>query len=557
MTSTTTSSTSSTTSSTSSTSTSTSSTSSSSTTSTSSTTLVPTTQFYLGTDHFGYTWFAKENYEFAQTFGGPTQWTHDFLCDIDTFKMSKRHNGSGVLPAIGDTVYNANVSIFDGSLNENQGATYNWFIMAQNFSHGSTPEPNKYMIKIDASGEVLDVIDCSVGSTTTSTTTINPSTPTTTVSFASQNCPASFSYGASGAQQFPSTTKVNMGTGVGWVDIDITTYQIPDKIVIKYLGDIVYDTGYLGDTTYQTDLNTELANRGLASETITQGSGAQIRWFKPQSYALLDIEVYAPLASTGWNVDVSCPTAPTTSSTSSTSSTSTSSTSSTTTKNPTTTTSTIDTDGDGIPDHIDPDDDNDGCYDNLDKYPTNAQFNADAFFKVYAASDNYLSANNGLTNINVQVFSQSTVQTELRQGYHHIVNLGNDMPTNLEIWDLGQTYFGTYQTLATSKFPVSTSEQRGFYYYNKRPQFDVCQSSYCAPAPGSKVSIVKTYADLDFNNDGQNAFPTFNLSPYFAVINSSGGQVDDLFIVRWEDATVVATYTDGYGGNLPLLTTLT
>tara|TARA_B100001287_G_C22686496_1_gene534065 strand:- start:13782 stop:15218 length:1437 start_codon:yes stop_codon:yes gene_type:complete len=478
------------------------------------------------------------------------------LCDINTFKQTKRHNGTNALPQVGDMVYNPNTSMFDGSLGGFQGATYNWYIMTETPHDGSTTVTNKYMVKIDNTGEVLDIIDCSVGSTTTTSTTTNPVTPTTTVSFASQNCPASFSYGQSGAQTFPSTTKVNLGTGVGWVDMDISTYNLPDKIIIKYLGDVVYDTGYLGDTSYQADLNTELASRGLGSETITQGSGAQIRWFKPQSYAFLDVEVYAPLAGTGWDVDVSCPTAPTTIPPTTTSSTSSTTLVPTTTLFPTTTTSTIDTDGDGVPDYLDPDDDNDGCYDNLDKYPTNAQFNADAFFQVFAASDNYLSAGDGVANINVQVFSQNTTQTELRQSYHHIINLGNDMPTNLEIWDLGQTYFGTYQTMATTQYANDGSDNRGYYYYNKRPQFDVCQSNYCVPAPGSQVSIIKTYADLDYSG-GQNSFPTFNLSPYFAIINSSGGRVDDLFIVRWEDATVVATYTDGYGGNLPLLTTLT
>tara|TARA_R100000231_G_scaffold79622_2_gene61410 strand:+ start:36885 stop:38225 length:1341 start_codon:yes stop_codon:yes gene_type:complete len=446
--------------------------------------------------------------------------------------------------------------MFDGSLGGHQGSTYNWYIMTENPHDGSTTVTNKYMLKIDNTGEVLDIIDCSVGSTTTTSTTIAPGTPTTTVSFAAQNCPASFSYGASGAQTYPSLTKVNLGTGVGWVEIDISTYQLPDKIVIKYLGDIVYDTGYLGDSSYQSDLDTELANRGLPSETITQGTGANIRWFKPQSYSLLDVEVYAPLAGTGWDVDVSCPTAPTTIPPTTTSSTSSTTLVPTTTLFPTTTTSTIDTDGDGIPDHIDPDDDNDGCYDHLDKYPTNAQFNADAYFQVFAASDNYLDTGNGLASVDVSVFSQSLTPTELRQSYHHIVNLGNDMPTNLQIWDLGQTYFGTYQTMASSQYANDGSDNRGFYYYNKRPQFDVCNHNYCSPPPGSNVCIIKTYADKDFSG-GQNSFPTFNLTPYFAIINSSGGRVDDLFIVRWEDATVVALYTDGVGSANPTLQTLT
>ena len=473
------------------------------------------------------------------------------MCDINTFKRNLRHSGSGALPAVGDTVYNANVSIFDGTLGENQGATYNWFIMTQNYSDGSTTVTNKYMLKIDDSGEVLDVIDCSVGSTTSTSTTTNPATPTTTVSFTPQNCPATFSYGQSGAQTFPSTTKVNLGTGIGWVDIDIATYNLPDKVIIKYLGDVVYDTGYLGSTTYQTDLNTELANRGLPSETITQGTGAQIRWFKPQSYALLDVEVYAPLSGTGWDVSVSCPAPPTTSSTTSTSSTTLEPTSSTTTKAPTTTTSTIDTDGDGIPDYLDPDDDNDGCYDQYDKYPLNAAFNADAFFKVYAVTD--LNMDVGIPSFTKIVEQRSQRNVLMRQAYHHLVNLGNEFPEDNVIYNLGQTYFDTFQTYAINDYP---NDLRGFYYYNRRPNPDLSNNLYSAPPCGSNIAIVPSEDDIDFNG-GQNSFPQQNVSPYFAIINTNPGTVNDIIIVRWEDATVVAVYTKGFSGNLPSLLTLT
>ena len=473
------------------------------------------------------------------------------------------------MPLVGEYVKNPNYSVFNGSL-QIGNRSYNWFIATSNYEDGSSVVTNKYMLKIASDGEVLEVRDCSVPSTSTTSTTINPSTPTTTVTYATQACPGSWAYSA--GQTFPSNFKVELGSGVGWVEVDFTTFQIPDRLVVRYLGDLVYDTGYIGDSQYQSALNTELASRGESAATIVPGRSRLIRWFKPQSYNFLDLEVYAPLSGTAWEAEVSCPQAPTTTtssttstsssttspvpttSTSSTSST-TSSTSSTTTQStlpPTTTTSTIDTDGDGIPDYLDPDDDNDGCYDQYDKYPLNPAFNSDAFFEVFASSDQNMIIGSPLSLIDTEVFNQTLTNVELRQSYHHVVNLGNEFPSQETIFNLGQTYFTTYQTLASSRY----SDQRGYYYYNRRPQSDICNTNYCAPPPGSNICIVPTYNDLDFNG-GQNSFPQQNVSPYFAIINSSGGAVDDIIIVRWSDATVVAQYVGPFGSIKPKLYTLT
>ena len=529
--------------------------------------------FHIGTDTYGYAWYALEAYENAQTFGGPTNWFTDFLCDVPIFKQSKRHTGSNAMPLVGEYVKNLNYSVFNGSLQIGT-RSYNWFIATSNFQDGTSVVTDKHMLKIASDGEVLEIRDCSVPSTSTTSTTTNPSTPTTTVTYATQACPGAWAYSA--GQTFPSNFKVELGGGVGWVEITFQTYQIPDRLIVKYLGDLVYDTGYIGSPSYQSDLDNDLSLRGEPQATISGSSSSNnsrtIRWFKPQSYNYLDLEVYAPLGGTAWALDVSCPVGPTTttSSTTSTSSsttspvptTSTSSTSSTTSSSsstttqstlpPTTTTSTIDTDGDGIPDHLDPDDDNDGCYDEYDKYPLNAAFNSDAFFEVFAASDQNMIVGSPLSIINTEVFSQSLTNVELRQSYHHVVNLGNDFPTQEVIFNLGQTYFGTYQALASSKY----SDQRAYYYYNRRPQFDVCNNNYCSPPPGSNICIVPNYNDLDFNG-GQNSFPQQNVSPYFAIINSSGGAVDDIIIVRWSDAMVVAQYVGPYLSVQPKLYTLT
>lgn len=513
----------------------------------------------MGTDTHGYLWYAEENYEYAQTYGGPTNWFTDFLCDVPIFKHPKRHTGSNAMPLVGEYIKNFNYSTFNGSLYLSN-RTYNWFSATSSYNDGTSVVTEKHIIKVASDGEVLDIRDCSVGSTSTSTTTTNPSTPTTTVTYNTQSCPASFNYGT--GQQYPSNFKVELGSGTGWVTIQFKAYDVPDKLIVRYLGTLVYDTGYLGDTTYQSQLDNELSNRGLPSETITQGSDRIIRWFKPQSYQVLDLEVYAPLTGTGWSINVLCPEAQNTTTTSSsttqsvgpttsTSSTSSSTSSSTTTIFPTTTTSTIDTDGDGIPDYLDPDDDNDGCYDEYDKYPLNPAFNADAFFKVYATSDLNMSV--GIPSFTSSVESRSLRNVLMRQAYHHLVNLGNDFPEDQVIYDLGQTYFGTSQTLAQTRYP---NDLKGYYYYNRRPDPDIANNYYSAPPSGSNIAIVPSEDDIDFNG-GQNSFPQQNVSPYFAIINTNPGTVNDIIIVRWEDAKVVAVYTKGYLGNPPTLVTLT
>jgi len=118
-------------------------------------------------------------------------------------------------------------------------------------------------------------------------------------------CGASSSF--SGGQQFPTYLNVNLGTDTGVVTLDFNAYGIPDKFEVWFDGNKVIDTGYRGDTIYQTQLDTALAERGLPSETIISPPNGTATFNKTTSTQTAQIRVYAPMSGTGWITELSCP----------------------------------------------------------------------------------------------------------------------------------------------------------------------------------------------------------------------------------------------------------
>lgn len=121
------------------------------------------------------------------------------------------------------------------------------------------------------------------------------------------NTPCGQSNSYSGGQSFPSRYSVNLGPTTGTVTLSYDTVNIPDKIIIYYNGAKVVDTGYRGASSYQSQLNDALASRGLPPETIAGGAIGSTTFNKNASINSCQIEVWAPLESTAWQVTVSCP----------------------------------------------------------------------------------------------------------------------------------------------------------------------------------------------------------------------------------------------------------
>jgi hypothetical protein len=305
---------------------------------------------------------------------------------------------------------------------------------------------------------------------------------------------------------------------------------VPDKFIVKRNGTVVYDTGYIGDSSYQSSLDTELSSRGLASETIVSFSGSRnARWYKGNSNRYLDFEVYAPIAGTAWSVNVDCPVSPTT-----TLGPPTTTLLPTTTAAPTTSTTTlIDTDGDGIPDHLDLDDDGDGTPDVDDAYPLNPDFDANACFDVNVSPAQMIYATPE-TSLETVLFTQTLTAQTSSFAWHRHVNF-EQHPTLTDIINLKNTWCG-YTTNQNN--PVHSL---GAFAYNTFGGNFGTNNGYTGPLPGAKLSLNSTA--INFSGGGD-SFNILNLDNYFAVLqlNTPTGsvyQVVNILIVRYSDAQVI------------------
>lgn len=123
-----------------------------------------------------------------------------------------------------------------------------------------------------------------------------------------------------GNQVFPAVYEVELGTGTGTVSGSHDAYYIPDKFIVKWSGSIVYNSGYVGNTTHQTALDDNLIARGLygtaPTEIITNltsiyGGNAGHGDFHFEKNTPFPnkatVEVYGPLPGTAWEVTINCP----------------------------------------------------------------------------------------------------------------------------------------------------------------------------------------------------------------------------------------------------------
>lgn len=143
------------------------------------------------------------------------------------------------------------------------------------------------------------------------------------------DCDSTIGYG--GGESFPSVLQIELGICVGRVDLHYAPGGIPDKFILEIDGEEVLNSGYRGNTSFQTALNAELASRGLQPETIHPGDhhvapgGANLPPFtgtctgtggcefgivsfhKATATSAATLKVYAPLSNTGWSVYIDCP----------------------------------------------------------------------------------------------------------------------------------------------------------------------------------------------------------------------------------------------------------
>lgn len=147
----------------------------------------------------------------------------------------------------------------------------------------------------DTSYIIWATIACSNSSFTKAFVTLPPTIP----------CGTSTTY--SGGEGFPTENIINLGSSLGTVTLTYDAFSIPDKFQVFFDGVKVIDTGYKGDTSQQSALDSALAAMGLPSETITTPGSGTATFSKGTATTTATVRVYSPLAGTSWNYTLSCP----------------------------------------------------------------------------------------------------------------------------------------------------------------------------------------------------------------------------------------------------------
>ena len=114
------------------------------------------------------------------------------------------------------------------------------------------------------------------------------------------DCNEKFNGASGGKGRFWTT--VYLGVNTGTVKFNYDSYTIPDWFRVWWNGQIVADSGFVGDSTY----NSQLAAQGYPS--VTGPGRGTLTFDKTYSYPLSAyVEVIAPLDTTAWRGLVECP----------------------------------------------------------------------------------------------------------------------------------------------------------------------------------------------------------------------------------------------------------
>ncbi len=120
-----------------------------------------------------------------------------------------------------------------------------------------------------------------------------------------ESCGIPISY--TGGEAFPSITEITLGATTGDISLSFDSYSIPDKYEVWFDGVKVIDTGYRGDTSYQSGLDVALAARGLPPETIVSPGYGSESFTKSTATTTALVYVYAPMEGTAWTFQLQCP----------------------------------------------------------------------------------------------------------------------------------------------------------------------------------------------------------------------------------------------------------
>lgn len=166
-------------------------------------------------------------------------------------------------------------------------------------------------------GAVIETVDfdiefkdykCMQTDVTTTTTTPAVTTTTTTAALTTTttttNLPCNTAI--TGANVFPATYAINIGSHTGEVTLTINTVEVPDKFIVEIDGIVVLNTGYRGDAGFQTVLYEALALQGAAPELIAGAAAGTFSFAKTSVTSIAVVKVYAPIIESKWSFSLSC-----------------------------------------------------------------------------------------------------------------------------------------------------------------------------------------------------------------------------------------------------------
>lgn len=203
------------------------------------------------------------------------------------------------------------VATESGSVTVSAGSTIHFEAYTEQPSTGTSPILQMVITRDTGSGPVEiynsstpAIVDASL---TYSTTAIAGAIYSVTVTGVATALACGVDSSYSGGPSFPTQIAYNLGTGLGIVTLDYDMLSVPDKAEVWFDGVKVIDTGYRGDSSYQSALDAELTSLGQPTETIAGVGLGNDTFTKSTTTSLCIVKVFGPLTGTAWSVQLSCP----------------------------------------------------------------------------------------------------------------------------------------------------------------------------------------------------------------------------------------------------------
>ena len=110
-----------------------------------------------------------------------------------------------------------------------------------------------------------------------------------------------------GEEVFSKFQAIEVNSEEGWVRFNYSSDGPPVKYELSYGGSVIYSSGYIGDDSYQSALDTYLSTRGYALETITDTLSGSHTFYKGFGEMTFGVYIYAPLSDYTYQFTLGCP----------------------------------------------------------------------------------------------------------------------------------------------------------------------------------------------------------------------------------------------------------